>query len=140
MAITDQQLIDQAFDIRKKAYARYSGFHVGAAIEADNGKIYAGCNVENAAYPLGACAEVGAISAMIADGATKIIRIAIVGGPKDADDFGICSPCGGCRQRITEFADKNTTILLCGSAGTFTHYTINDLLPGSFALPSREDR
>lgn len=127
----EKELFDLAIRTRAMAYARYSKFLVGAAILDDKGELHAGCNVENGAYPLGACAEVGAISAMIAAGGRKIDLIAIVGG---RDALEKCPPCGGCRQRIAEFAAPKTRILLKDAAGDVSAYSIADLLPGAFHL------
>ena len=110
-----------------QAYAPYSKFKVGAAILADDGKVYAGGNVENAAYPNGVCAETSAISAMVLGGATKIRAIAVVaGGTK------LVTPCGGCRQRIAEFAEPETPVHICSPTGLRTTFTIAELLPASF--------
>jgi cytidine deaminase len=121
-------LFAAAKQARTRAYAPYSKFTVGAAILADDDRIYAGGNVENAAYPNGVCAETSAISAMIQGGAKKIREIAVVaGGPK------LVSPCGGCRQRIAEFADPETPVHICGPDGLKKTITIADLLPESFS-------
>mgnify|MGYP000991022604 CR=1 FL=1 len=121
-------LFDAARAIRAKAYAPYSRYKVGAAIRADDGRIYAGCNVENAAYPVGTCAEAGAISAMIAGGAKRITAIAVIGSTAD-----ICTPCGACRQRIREFADPHATIAMASSDGkTGFIRTVDQILPLSF--------
>ncbi|MEO8683844.1 MAG: cytidine deaminase, partial [Devosia sp.] len=109
---TDQALFKAAEAIRAKAYAPYSRFSVGAAILADDGKIYSGCNIENAAYPQGNCAEASAISAMIAGGGKRITRIYVT-GPGTAP----VTPCGGCRQRIREFADLDVTVISHGVEG-----------------------
>ena len=120
-------LLSAAKHARTRAYAPYSKFKVGAAILADDGKIYSGGNVENAAYPNGVCAETSAISAMVLGGAKKIKEIAVVaGGPK------LVSPCGGCRQRIAEFADPETPVHICGPDGHKKTLTIAELLPESF--------
>jgi cytidine deaminase len=112
---------------RAKAYAPYSKFKVGAAILAGDGKVYAGCNVENAAYPNGVCAETSAISAMAFGGAKCIREIAVLGtGTK------LVTPCGGCRQRIAEFAEPGTLVHICGPEGVRRTFTIADLLPESF--------
>ncbi len=132
--ISEADFFQQALMARKNAHAPYSGFFVGAAIEADNGEVYVGCNVENAAYPLGNCAESSAIAAMVMGGGDKIKRIAIVGGPKEADELGRCPPCGGCRQRIAEFAEKDTQILLRDKDGQTQIFSMADLLPESFIL------
>ena len=118
-----------------RAYAPYSKFKVGAAIIADDGKIYSGGNVENAAYPNGVCAETSAISAMVLGGAKKIRAIAVVaGGPK------LVTPCGGCRQRIAEFADPETPVHICGPGGLKTTFTIAELLPASFGKRNLRDK
>lgn len=132
--LSDAQLFERAKAIRPRAYAPYSHFLVGAAIEDEQGQIHQGCNVENAAYPLGSCAEGGAIAAMIASGGTRIQRIAIVGGREGLE---ACTPCGGCRQRIAEFADAKTRILLFSDTKGMDETNIAALLPGSFSLLNR---
>lgn len=132
---SDRELFDRAVDARAKAHAPYSRFKVGAAILDANGAVYIGCNVENAAYPLGACAEAGAIGAMVAGGGARIRRIAIVGGREALEK---CPPCGGCRQRIAEFATPDTRILLLEPTGEVCEYGLADLLPVSFALRGDE--
>ncbi len=110
-----------------RAYAPYSRFAVGAAIRAPSGAIYAGCNVENAAYPQGSCAEAGAIAAMALAGERRIADILVIGDGKD-----LCTPCGGCRQRIREFADASTRIHVAGPEGVRASFTLEELLPHSF--------
>ena len=132
MSISDNDLITAATEARQNAYARYSGFAVGAALIDDQGRLHVGCNVENAAYPLGSCAEAGAIAAMVQEGGRRIARIAVVGGK---GDVGSCTPCGGCRQRIAEFADDTTVILAIDDSGEWQEYTMASLLPASFHLP-----
>ena len=122
------RLIAAAIAARKQAYAPYSKFNVGAAILDENGQIHQGQNVENAAYPNGVCAETSAISAMIATGAHRIIAIAVSGG----DGSVLCTPCGGCRQRIREFAAPATPIWICDDTGQQAAFTLDDLLPASF--------
>jgi len=112
---------------REHAYAPYSRFLVGAAIRAPSGAIYSGCNVENAAYPQGSCAEAGAIAAMALAGERKIVEIVVVGGGED-----LCTPCGGCRQRIREFSDAATRIHVAGLDRVRASFTLEDLLPHSF--------
>ena len=120
-------LIQAAMDILPMAYAPYSQFQVGAAIEDETGRIHTGVNVENAAYPVGSCAEAGAIAAMIQAGGRNIIRIAVAGrGPV------LCTPCGGCRQRIREFAAPEAEILVCDDKGLAQTFTLDSLLPHSF--------
>ncbi len=132
MAISNEDLVNAALDARENAYARYSGFAVGAAIIDDRGRLHVGCNIENAAYPLGNCAEASAIAAMVQEGGKRIGTIAVAGG---AGEVGPCTPCGGCRQRIAEFADSDTVILAIDDSGEWQSYTIDDLLPASFHLP-----
>ena len=127
MTPTDQALFEAAERVRALAHVPYSKFHVGAAILADDGVIYAGCNVENAAYPLGNCAEVSAIAAMIAGGGRRITRI-FVTGPGSVP----VTPCGGCRQRIREFADLDTPVICLGVEGEALMTTLGELLPHSF--------
>jgi cytidine deaminase len=123
----DQKLFEAAEAVRSKAHVPYSGFHVGAALLADDGHIYAGCNVENAAYPLGNCAEPSAIAAMIAGGAKRIARVFVTGpGNKPV------TPCGGCRQRLREFADLDVTVTCLGVDGEPLVTTLGELLPHSF--------
>jgi cytidine deaminase len=123
----DQALFEAAEGVRGRAHVPYSHFQVGAAILADDGRIYAGCNVENAAYPLGNCAEASAIAAMIAGGGKRIRRIFIT-GPGAAP----VTPCGGCRQRIREFADADTPVICLGVEGEPLETTLGTLLPHSF--------
>lgn len=129
MSVRDEDLFARAKAARAKAYAPYSRFLVGAAILDEAGQVHAGCNVENAAYPQGACAEAGAIGAMIAAGGRKIARIAVVGGP---DRLIMTTPCGGCRQRIAEFATPDTRIMIMDETGAVRQFGISDLLPFSF--------
>lgn len=127
MTREDQTLFEAAEGVRGRAHVPYSHFQVGAAILADDGRIYAGCNVENAAYPLGNCAEASAIAAMIAGGGKRIRRIFIT-GPGAAP----VTPCGGCRQRIREFADADTPVICLGVEGEPLETTLGTLLPHSF--------
>jgi len=123
----DQALLDLAIEAMQNAYAPYSDFQVGSAIRTTNGKIYSGSNVENAAYPEGCCAEASAISAMIHDGERIISEIIVVGKGKN-----LVTPCGGCRQKIREFATTETQIHVCDPQGLRKSYTIEQLLPDSF--------
>jgi cytidine deaminase len=120
-------LFEAAKAAQSRAYAPYSRFSVGAAIRAGSGAIYAGCNVENAAYPQGACAETGAISAMVLAGETRIAEILVIG-----DGEGLVTPCGGCRQRIREFASAETPVHIAGPLGLRATFTLAELLPHSF--------
>ncbi|MFD2648403.1 cytidine deaminase [Devosia albogilva] len=123
----DQALFTAAEAVRARAYAPYSKFQVGAAILADDGNIYAGCNVENAAYPVGNCAEPSAIAAMLAGGGKRIRRIYVT-GPGTVP----VTPCGGCRQRIREFADLDVEVISHGVDGEPLVQTLGQLLPHSF--------
>ena len=122
------ELYAKAKNCRDSAYAPYSNFKVGAAILTNTNKIYTGCNVENASYPCGTCAEAGAISAMIAGGDKQIKQILIV-----AETANIL-PCGNCLQKIAEFAAPNTIIYSADLQGNMRTYTLQDLLPHSFSL------
>ncbi len=123
----EQRLFAAANAAMERAYAPYSKFQVGAAVLAENGRIYSGCNVENAAYPVGTCAEAGAIAAMVRDGALQIREVVVV-----ARGAELCTPCGGCRQRIREFAAPDTEIHVCGPEGLRRTFTCDELLPVSF--------
>ena len=131
MTIHEQQLIDAAKGVRPNAHAPYSGYMVGAALIDDTGTLHTGCNVENAAFPEGTCAEANAIGSMVAAGGKRIVAIAAVGG---SDDIEACTPCGGCRQSILEFADENTRIFLIADGNRIDSYSIEELLPASFRL------
>jgi len=121
------KLIEAAAAARANAYAPYSRFAVGAAIRAEDGSLHVGANVENAAYPQGQCAEASAIGAMIAAGRRRIGEMVVL-----ADGAALCTPCGGCRQRIREFADAGTNIHLCGPEGLRRTITLGELLPFAF--------
>lgn len=123
-----QKLLSLAREAAARAYCPYSHFAVGAAIESTDGKFYSGCNVENISYPVGTCAEAGAIAAMICGGDTEISEILIY-----ADSKELITPCGACRQRIKEFASPECQIHLANTAGIKKTFTLNDLLPHSFS-------
>lgn len=119
-------LVQAAVAARLRAHAPYSRFLVGAAVRDEDGLVHAGCNVENAAYPQGWCAETTAIAAMVMAGSTKITEVAIVGQ-------GLCTPCGGCRQRLREFAADSVSIHICSPEGVILRtFTLGELLPASF--------
>lgn len=120
-------LIAAATKVRLNAYVPYSRFKVGAALRTPSGKIFVGCNVENVAYPEGTCAEAGAISAMVAAGETEIAEIAVI-----ADSPNPVTPCGGCRQKLFEFARPNAMITMATIGGEATVMPVSDLLPGAF--------
>lgn len=120
-------LFAAAAAIQPRAYAPYSRFRVGAALLADDGAVYAGCNVENAAYPAGTCAEAGAIAAMVAGGGGAIRAVLVFG-----EGAELVTPCGACRQRIREFAAPETPVAVAGSEGVRARFTLEELLPASF--------
>ena len=120
-------LFSAAKAAHSQAYAPYSRFKVGAAIRTPSGAVFSGCNVENAAYPQGACAETGAISAMAAAGERRIAEILVIG-----DGDALCTPCGGCRQRIREFANLDAPVHIAGPEGWRATFTLAELLPHSF--------
>lgn len=131
MTVDEQKLVEAAKSIRSNAYAPYSGYRVGAALIDDNGAVHTGCNVENSAFPEGVCAEANAIGSMVAAGGKRIVAIAAVGG---SGDIEACTPCGGCRQIIREFADPDTRIILIGNDDRVDSYTIDEMLPAAFSL------
>lgn len=120
-------LLAAATEVREKAYAPYSRFKVGAALRTTGGTVYVGCNVENVAYPEGTCAEAGAIAAMVAGGETRIAEVCVI-----ADSPEPVPPCGGCRQKIAEFAGQDVRVTLCTTDGKEKVMTVADLLPGVF--------
>lgn len=121
------ELFKLAKDAMSKAYVPYSHFTVGAAILTVTGKFYSGCNVENAAYPEGTCAEAGAIAAMVREGDTQIQDIYVMG-----EGDLLVTPCGGCRQKIREFATEQTKIHICSPEAVLKTLTMDELLPFSF--------
>lgn len=126
--MADASLIAAAVEARLKAYAPYSRFLVGAAVRDEHGKVHAGCNVENAAYPEGTCAEAGAIAAMMMGGGRRITE-AVVAGTGDA----LVTPCGGCRQKLREFGAPDLMIHVCDEKGNVRQsFTLAELLPQSF--------
>jgi len=129
MADHKQELLKAARGARSKAYAPYSNFHVGAAVLGANGRIYSGCNVENASYGLTCCAERNAIFAMVAAGETEIREILVIGDSKE-----FLPPCGACRQVIAEFAAPPTVVHMCTRAGDGRETTVGELVPFIFHL------
>lgn len=146
MTDSHKNLIEAALAARKNAHCPYSGYAVGAAVTDERGLTHIGCNVENASFPEGCCAETSAIAAMVAAGGRRIDSIAIVGGKKSSgrsssksssiDELDNCTPCGGCRQRIAEFADDDTRIILVTPEGDAMNYSVRsmkELLPDVFS-------
>ena len=123
----EQRLCDAAISARHNAYAPYSKFKVGAAILDEFDNIHLGVNVENAAYPQSQCAEATAIGNMISNGNKKILEVVVIGSGEL-----LCSPCGGCRQRLREFATLDTKIHMCNENGHMKTSTLEELLPDSF--------
>jgi cytidine deaminase len=121
------ELVMLALKARENAYVPYSGFHVGAALAADNGKIYTGCNIENASYGATICAERTAISKAISDGAKEIMAIAVA-----SDSEAATMPCGVCRQVINEFCSPDMPLYLSDKDGIYEVFTFNEILPHSF--------
>ena len=121
------EMIRLAAAARANAHAPYSGFKVGACVETADGLRFVGCNVENIAYPQGQCAEASAIGAMVAAGGQRIVRVVVV-----AEGEKLCTPCGGCRQRLAEFAAPDTPVHVASPAGPRATFTLGELLPHVF--------
>ena len=123
-----RDLIEAARQARLKAHAPYSKFLVGAAVRDEQGRVFAGCNVENAAYPQGWCAEPSAISALVMAGGRRVTEVAVMGNGDQ-----LCTPCGGCRQKLREFAQDDLRIHCCTADGVLIRtFTLGELLPFSF--------
>ena len=125
--MNEENYIAATKEAMSKAYVPYSNYPVGALIVTDNGNTYSGCNVENASFPLGNCAEASAIASMVIGGERKIKTIYVM---TKNDEGGI--PCGGCRQRIREFSDENTQIMMCSPDGVQQRINLSELLPNYF--------
>ena len=122
-----ERLLQAARTAQKRAHAPYSRFHVGAAVLDEHDRVHAGCNVENAAYPLGSCAEAGAIAALVANGGRRVLALLVVG-----EGERLVTPCGGCRQRLRELAAADTPILVADHERVRARFTLEQLLPQSF--------
>lgn len=129
------EMIALAHSVRARAHAPYSNFAVGCCLQAESGRLFAGANVENAAYPLGQCAEASAIGAMVAAGDRRITAAVVL-----ADGPVLCSPCGGCRQRLAEFAGPELPIHLCDTTGLRRTVTLGELLPLAFGRATLDPR
>ncbi|MEO8265611.1 MAG: cytidine deaminase [Ilumatobacteraceae bacterium] len=127
MSTDVEEMLAAAKAVQANAHVPYSHFRVGAALRTASGRLFSGCNVENAAYPQGSCAEAGAISAMVAAGEHEIVAVLTV---CDGEAIGTC--CGGCRQRLREFASGSTPIYAAGPDGVRATFTLDELLPHSF--------
>jgi len=123
-----EELVERATRAREFAYAPYSGYRVGAALLAKSGRVYTGCNVENAVYPLTICAERAAVVKAVSEGEREFVALAVV-----TEDGG--SPCGSCRQTLREFGD-DILVLIADAAGAHREMTVADLLPDSFSAKS----
>lgn len=128
-----KELVLQAEEAMKRAYAPYSGFKVGAALLTKNGKVYTGCNIENASFSPTICAERTAVAKAVSEGEREFAAIAVVGG-KDGVITGICPPCGVCRQVLSEFCDGDMPVYLGKGKGEIETVTLKDLLPLGFSL------
>jgi homotetrameric cytidine deaminase len=128
-----QALLRAASEAMRNAYAPYSDFKVGAAVRGASGAVYAGANVENASYPQGQCAEASALGALVAAGESSITAVAVV-----AERLEFCSPCGGCRQRLSEFGGASTPVYLGRPGGALQTVTLGELLPGAFGREALE--
>ena len=127
LTAAEKALLEAARDAQSRAYAPYSKFPVGAAVLDESGRVHSGCNVENAAYPMGDCAETGAIAAMVLAGGRRIQSLLVMGEGK-----GLVTPCGGCRQKLREFASADTPVLVANRKGVRARFTLGQLLPESF--------
>ena len=122
-----EKLFNAAKMVRENAHVPYSNFKVGAAFLTEDDSIISGCNVENAAYPQSQCAEASAIGNLVSQGFSKIKEVVVIGSGSL-----LCSPCGGCRQRLREFASLETQVHMCNSDGHLKTSTLKELLPDSF--------
>jgi cytidine deaminase len=120
-------LVEKAYSAQQHSHSPYSSFKVGAALVTDNGEMFSGCNVESAAFPLGQCAEATAIGNMVTHGSKRIAHI-VIASPNDE----FCFPCGGCRQKIAEFAPDDTPVTMVAKTGATHNTTIGELLPHAF--------
>lgn len=133
--MTDKELVELSIKARENSYSPYSNFRVGAALLTASGKVYTGCNVENASYGICMCAERVAIGKAVSEGETEFAAIAISGALKDKPIGEPCAPCGICRQAIAEFCEGDFKILLAKEGGYET-LTLSQLLPHSFSKNS----
>ena len=137
----NKELVMDALKARKQSYCPYSGFAVGAALLCEDGTVFHGCNIENAAYSATNCAERTAIFRSVSEGNMRFRAIAIVGGPKESEPEDFCPPCGVCRQVMTEFCDPETfRIVLMNGAGEIREYLLKELLPLGFTGKALEGR
>ena len=131
--MNQQELIRAALEARKRSYSPYSGFQVGAALLARDGRIFTGCNIENAGYSSTICAERTAIFKAVSEGVRNFAAIAIAGGPGEGEQLQYCAPCGDCRQVMMEYFDPETFQIILGkSQEDYRQYTLKELLPLGF--------
>ncbi len=130
--MNEDRLIGLAFEAREKAYAPYSRFAVGAALECEDGTVYLGCNIENAAYTVGICAERTALCKAVSEGKRKFTRIAVCGGRMGEDASEYCAPCGMCRQALAEFCGPDFEVLLPALGRETKRFAFAELLPEAF--------
>ena len=133
--MTHEELVKKAYEAQEHSYCPYSGFQVGAALLTQNGKVYTGCNIENAAFSPTNCAERTAIFKAVSEGETQFQAIAIVGNKKGVleEEWEFCTPCGVCRQVMLEFVNPQTFEILLGKGKEIRKFTLNQLLPESFS-------
>lgn len=135
----DRILIKQALEMRKMAYVPYSHFQVGAALLCADGKVYTGCNIENAAYTPSNCAERTAFFKAVSEGEREFAAIAITGGAETAEELEYCAPCGVCRQVMMEFCDyDNFKVILAKSEQEYQVYSLREILPMGFGPKNLE--
>jgi cytidine deaminase len=125
-----EEMFVAALRAQRHAYVPYSRFPVGACIKGESGRLFVGVNVDNASYPETACAEANAIGAMVAAGDRRIAAVAIIAGKPH--DGVLCTPCGGCRQRLAEFSTPETSVYVCGPEGLRRQFAFGQLLPHAF--------
>ena len=135
--MTAEELLDCAETARRASYCPYSGFAVGAALLAENGQVFSGCNIENAAFSPTLCAERVAVAKAVSEGVIRFAALAVVGGAREAAG-GFCPPCGVCRQLVREFAADTLPVYLRGEDGGVREYTLAQLLPVSFSPAALE--
>lgn len=123
-----QDMLARAQEVLKNSYSPYSHFPVASCMRDEKGQLHSGCNIENAAYGLGLCAETAAVCSLISSGSKKIAEALVLIPGQD-----ICAPCGRCRQVILEFADSDTKIHLCTLEGHYAVHSINELIPYAFS-------
>ena len=133
--MTREELVKKAYEAQKFSYSPYSGFQVGAALLTKSGKVYTGCNIENAAFSPTNCAERTAVFKAVSEGETQFQAIAVVGNKKDApkEEWEFCTPCGVCRQVLLEFVDPQEFEVIVGKGEEIRKFTLSQLLPESFS-------